>query len=117
MSKYEVTYPNTVKYDPQIKNVVIEIFGKDYKVRCGVRNLIRVNKMINELERDPEILDKIYDLLFYKGFCDEIEEIEPNFPFDDFIGFVMDKIDEATPEALKQDAVETDDETGEPKKG
>lgn len=117
MSKYETVYPNTVKYEPQIKTVRIEVYGKTYTVNSGVRNLMRVNKMIRGISEDPEIVFDVIDKLFFKGFCDEIEAIEPNFPFEDFLATVMDTINDNAPEALQEEEIaEKADEAVEPKK-
>ena len=116
MSKYEVSYPNTVKYQPQIKNVSFEIFDKTYRVNNGVRNLMRVNKMIPKIQDDPEIIFEVVDMMFYKGFCDEIEAIEPAFPFDDLIFTVMKEIENNAPDALHAEEIELTGKDEEPKK-
>ena len=115
MSKYETVYPNTVKYEPQIKKITIEIFGKEYTVKSGVRNLMRISKEAENIDENPEKMFEVLDMMFYKGFCDEIEEIEPNFPFEDFVNVVMDKIGESAPDALKNNEQE-EDKDAEPKK-
>lgn len=116
MSKYEVVYPNTIKYEPKIKNLSFEIYGKVYKVNAGIRNLMRIDKMTKKLKEDSEVTFDILDKIFFAGFCDEIEEKEPNFPFDDFLYTVMDAIENAAPEALKGEETEKADEDAEPKK-
>lgn len=118
MSKYEVVYPNTIKYEPKVKNLNFEIYGKSYKVNTGIRNLMRIDKMVKKIDEDPEITFDILDRMFFEGFCDEIEAKEPNFPFDDFLFTIMDAIQNAAPEALKGDEnVEATDDGEEPKKG
>ena len=117
--KYETVYPNTIKYEPKVKTICFEIYGKNYKVNTGLRNLMRIQKVSKQIEDDPEIMFDILDMMFFKGFCDEIEAIEPNFPFDDLMQDVMDAIAAETPEALKGegDIIEATDDNVEPKKG
>ena len=114
--KYETVYPNTIHYEPKIKNVCFEIFGKNYRVNTGIRNLMRINKTVKKIEEDPEIIFDIVDMMFFKGFCDEIEEKEPNFPFDDLMQDVMDAVADAAPEALTN-GEEIEEDGTEPKKG
>ena len=68
--KYETVYPNTIHYEPKIKNVCFEIYGKNYRVNTGIRNLMRINKAVRKIEEDPEVVFDIVDMMFFKGFCD-----------------------------------------------
>jgi hypothetical protein len=107
-------YPNTIKFEPVIKAINIEIYDKTYTVNSGVRNLMRVQKEAEKLEENPEKIFDVLDMMFYKGFCDEMESKEPNFPFDDLMNVVMQNISDAAPSPLKNE--EEVDENEEPKK-
>lgn len=112
-------YPNTkvIKYEPAIKDLQFEIFGENYRVCTGLKRLQKVRKLAKQLdtaEDELEIIFKILDLLFFDGFTDKIDSIEPNFPFEDFFIQVMDAVEGNYPTEPVEE--EKKDENEEPKK-
>ena len=102
--------------DKKQKKIEIEIYGKKYLVNNGLRNAMRVDKEYKKMyeTQDFEMLFDIIDLLLGKGFCDEVEKINPLFPFEDLLQEIIDNMHGDVPEALQEKEPENENE--EPKK-
>lgn len=108
-------YPNTkvVKYEPAIKSLQFEIFGENYTVCSGLKRMQKVRKLVKQLdtaEDELEIIFNILDLLFFDGFTDKIDSIEPNFPFEDFFVQVMDAVEGNYPTEPVEEKASEDEE-------